>query len=102
LLYKSNSSLFLLHQFFFFIGTISEVLEIGDICIGTYSQAVITLENSLTIDVKYILSLLDVSLAYSKDNTFVENKPNELNVATILCSNNMHIIPALSESTFTV
>jgi len=80
----------------------SEVLEIGDICIGTYSQAVITLENCLTVDAKYTLNLLNISLNYSKDAMYADNKPIVTNIATVLCSNKMHVIPALTETSFTV
>lgn len=82
----------------------SKVLEIGDICIGTYSQAVITLENCLTIDAKYTLNLLNISLNHSEDSMNAEKKSiiTDSNVATVLCSNKMRIIPALTEISFTV
>ncbi|VVC30296.1 Hypothetical protein CINCED_3A007704 [Cinara cedri] len=79
-----------------------DVLEIGDICIGAYSQAVITLENQLTVDAKYSLILLDVSLDNTKNNAFVENKPTGTNIATVLCSDKVQIIPSLSEASFTI
>lgn len=60
------------------------------------------MENRLSIDVKYTLDLLDISLNHSKDTMCIENKPTETNFATILCSNKMCIIPALTETSFTV
>lgn len=80
----------------------AEILEIGDICIGTYSQAVITLENCFNVSAKYTLNLLDVSLNHTKNNTSIDNKPNGTKIATVLCSNKIHDIPALSEASFTV
>lgn len=80
----------------------SQVLEIGNICIGTYCQAIITLENCLNIEAKYTLTLLNVSHNYTKNNMFVENKPIGKSIATVLCSNKICIIPALSEASFTV
>lgn len=77
------------------------MLEIGDICIGTYSQAVITLENRLTIGATYTLNLLGVTLNDTK-NMIVESKSIRKNVATVLCSNKTQLIPALSEATFIV
>lgn len=85
-----------------FEGNIGEVLDIGDICIGTFSQAVITLENRLTVDAKYTLVLLGVSLKNTENNMLVESKSIEKNIATVLCSDKTHIIPALSDATFTV
>lgn len=81
---------------------ISKTLEIGDICIGTYSQAVITLENQLTIEAKYTLNLLDISLNHINNSKFVENKPIGSNVATIFCSDKTCFIPPLSEASFTI
>ncbi|XP_016658195.1 uncharacterized protein LOC100161585 isoform X2 [Acyrthosiphon pisum] len=81
---------------------ISKMLEIGDICIGTYSQAVITLENQLTIEAKYTLYLLDTSLNHNNDFKFDENKAIGSNVATIFCSDKTCIIPPLSEASFTI
>ncbi|KAL4149337.1 hypothetical protein QTP88_003302 [Uroleucon formosanum] len=81
---------------------ISKTLEIGDICIGTYSQAVITLENQLTIEAKYTLYLLDTSLEHINDHKFDENKAIGSNVATIFCSDKTCIIPPLSEASFTI
>lgn len=80
----------------------SQVLEIGDVCIGTYCQAIITLENCLTIEAKYTLNLLSVSHNNTKNNSFVENKPTGKSIATVLCSNIICIIPATSEASFTV
>ncbi|XP_025209054.1 uncharacterized protein LOC112604302 isoform X2 [Melanaphis sacchari] len=81
---------------------ISKILEIGDVCIGTYSQAVITLENRLTIDAKYTLHLLDMSLNHINNSKFVDNKPIGSNVATVFCSDKTCIIPPLSEASFTI
>jgi len=88
--------------FFQFLEKISKQLEIGDTCIGTYSQAIITLENKLTIEAKYTLSLLDMSLHHNNNPKFVENKSIGSNVATIFCSDKTCIIPPLSEASFTV
>lgn len=93
--------MFIFHLIFI-LENVGEVLEIGDICIGTYSQAVITLENHLTVSASYTLSLLNVSLNHTKNYTAIDNKPNGTKVATVLCSNKMHVIPALSEASFTV
>lgn len=60
------------------------------------------MENRLTTDVEYTLHLLNVSLNYSKNDTFIENKPIGPNVATVLCSDKVCTIPALSEASFTV
>lgn len=60
------------------------------------------MENRLSIDVKYTLDLLDVSLNHSKDTVCIDNKLTDTNFATILCSNKMCIIPALTETSFTV
>ncbi|XP_027853782.2 uncharacterized protein LOC114132508 isoform X2 [Aphis gossypii] len=81
---------------------ISKKLEIGDVCIGTYSQAVITLENRLTVEAKYTLHLLDVSLDHINNSKFVDNKPIGSNVATVFCSDKTCIIPPLSEASFTI
>ncbi|XP_022167915.1 uncharacterized protein LOC111032049 isoform X2 [Myzus persicae] len=81
---------------------ISKTLEIGDICIGTYSQAVITLENQLNIEAKYTLNLLDTSLNHNNDFKFDEKKVIGSNVATIFCSDKTCIIPPLSDASFTI
>ncbi|XP_025411183.1 uncharacterized protein LOC112684083 isoform X2 [Sipha flava] len=81
---------------------ISEVLEIGDTCIGTYSQVVITLENQLNIDAKYTLNLLNISLKYNENNTFDDKKPTGTKVATVLCSEKMCTISAFTEASFTI
>ncbi|KAF0769800.1 Centrosomal protein, partial [Aphis craccivora] len=81
---------------------ISKKLEIGDVCIGTYSQAVITLENRLTVEAKYTLHLLDMSLNHINNSKFVDNKPIGSNVATVFCSDKTCIIPPLSEASFTI
>lgn len=78
------------------------MLEIGDICIGTYSQAVITLENCLNIEANYTLHLLSVSLDNTKMKMFDENKSVASNIATVLCTDKTCAIPALSEASFTV
>lgn len=81
---------------------ISKKLEIGDVCIGTYSQAVITLENRLTVEAKYTLHLLDMSLDHINNSKFVDNKPIGSNVATVFCSDKTCTIPPLSEASFTI
>lgn len=78
------------------------MLEIGDICIGTYSQAVITLENCLNIKANYTLRLLSVSFDNSKKKMFNENKSVASNIATVLCTDKIQAIPASSEASFTV
>ena len=80
----------------------SKKLEIGDVCIGTYSQAVITLENQLTIEANYTLHLLDMSLNHINNSKFIDNKLIGSNVATVFCSDKTCIIPPLSEASFTV
>lgn len=78
------------------------MLEIGELCIGNYSQAVITLENRLTSDAKYSLNLLDVSLDYTKNDMLVDNKPIGTNIATVLCADKVQNVPSLSEASFIV
>lgn len=80
----------------------SEVLEIGDTCIGTYSQVVITLENQLNIEAIYTLNLLNVSLKYNENNTFDEKNLTGTKVATVVCSEKMCSLSAFSEASFTV
>lgn len=66
-----------------------------------YCQAVITLENYLTIDAKFTINLLDISYNRSK-HMFVEKKPTGKSIATVICSDKLCIVPAMSETSFTV
>lgn len=60
------------------------------------------MENRLTVEAKYTLHLLDMSLDHINNSKFVDNKPIGSNVATVFCSDKTCTIPPLSEASFTI
>ncbi|XP_050531847.1 uncharacterized protein LOC126900284 isoform X2 [Daktulosphaira vitifoliae] len=75
-----------------------KALDIGDVCIGTYSQAVITLENRLNKNTKFTLYLLEVVLNHANTDYFFENDNVSPKTAIVLCSKKSINISSLSEA----